>query len=169
MTKLEDQYVVVAQVGAPRGVRGWLKLRSFTESPGEVLAFNQFFLAQADGWQPVPGLKVQALGNGFCVYFPGCDDRDQARQYVNRTLAVRREQLPALTDEQYYWADLEGLSVVLSDGSCLGTVSHLFSTAGNDVLVVKGERERLIPFIDSVILAVDFDANKVVVDWELEF
>jgi 16S rRNA processing protein RimM len=85
-------------------------------------------------------------------------------------ILVPREALPPPAPGEYYWVDLEGLRVVNVDGTDFGTVSHLFSTGANDVLVARGDRERLIPFVDpDYVRSVDFEAGVVTVDWDPEF
>ena len=77
---------------------------------------------------------------------------------------------PSARADEFYWADLEGLSVETLDGTALGRVERLFSTAANDVLVVKGERERLLPFVwDQVVQDVDLELGRIRVDWDPEF
>jgi len=101
------------------------------------------------------------------AHFEGVDDRDQAAALIGSEIAIPRDQLPAAEDGSYYWTDLEGMQVVHRDGSDLGRVAYLMETGSNDVLVTKGERERLIPFIaEKVILDVDFDKGVISVDWE---
>ena len=81
-------------------------------------------------------------------------------------VAVHRRQLPAAEAGRYYWVDLIGLSVVNREGIALGTVIALMETGANDVLVVQGERERLIPFVlGRVVLDVDLEAGVIEVDW----
>jgi 16S rRNA processing protein RimM len=92
-----------------------------------------------------------------------------AAELVGRDIAIRREQLPAAEEGRFYWADLEGLQVRTTEGADLGRVDHLLETGANDVLVVKGERERLLPFIDQVISEVDLDGGVITVEWDPEF
>ena len=81
-----------------------------------------------------------------------------------------RDALPPPKPGEYYWVDLEGLRVETVEGMELGRIDHLFATGANDVLVVRGERERMIPFVQpEVVTGVDFDAGVVVVDWDPEF
>jgi len=89
---------------------------------------------------------------------------------VGQAIAVRRDQLPPPRAGEFYWADLEGLAVETEQGTRLGRVDHLFATAANDVLVVRGERERLIPFLwGAVIKDVEFDRGLILVDWDPDF
>ena len=100
---------------------------------------------------------------------PDVVDRDQAEALAGAEIWVPRSRLPAPKPGEYYWVDLEGLRVVNREGVLLGTVSHLFETAANDVIVVAGDRERLVPFLDDFVLGVDFDARQVTVDWDPDF
>jgi 16S rRNA processing protein RimM len=85
-------------------------------------------------------------------------------------IGIRRDQLPGTAPGEYYWRDLQGLTVVTIKGELLGTVDHLIETGANDVLVVKGERERLIPFVlDQVIVNVDLEKREIQIDWDKGF
>jgi 16S rRNA processing protein RimM len=98
------------------------------------------------------------------------EDRDAAEALRGTEVWVPRSALPPPVDGEYYWVDLEGLRVVNTQGVDFGVVSHLFSTGANDVLVARGDRERMIPFIEpDYITRVDFDAGVVTVDWDADF
>ena len=97
-------------------------------------------------------------------------DRDVVEAMRGTEIFVPRSALPPPNADEYYWVDLEGLVVSTVEGAELGTVSHLFSTGANDVLVVRGDRERLVPFVQpDFIRSVDFEANRIVVDWDPDF
>lgn len=99
----------------------------------------------------------------------GVTDRDAAAEYVGIDIGIARDDMPALEQDEYYWADLEGLEVWQVDGRLLGTVDHLLATGANDVLVVKGEEEILIPFVtNEVVKDVDLATGVIRVDWEWE-
>jgi 16S rRNA processing protein RimM len=109
-------------------------------------------------------------GKGVVALLASCADREQAQALAGTEVAVRREQLPALAEGEYYWTDLIGLEVVCRDGRSLGRVTGLVETGANDVLVVQGDRERLLPFVPGpVVLAVDLVAGQVRVDWDPDF
>lgn len=103
------------------------------------------------------------------VKLEGMDDRDSAATWVGAEIAVPFAELPAPEPGEYYWYQLQGLAVVNRQGVELGTVDHLLETGANDVLVVTGERERLIPYLPSVILQVDEQAGRLEVDWDADF
>ena len=109
----------------------------------------------------------RAHGKGVIARFDGVEDRDAAASCLGAELAVPRSSLPEPGDGHYYWADLEGLRVVRKDGSEIGEVAYLLATGANDVLVVQGQKEVLIPFVTgSVVLDVDVAGGKITVDWE---
>jgi 16S rRNA processing protein RimM len=104
------------------------------------------------------------------AHLAGCENRDQAQALMGCEIAIRRDQLPDAAPGEYYWRDLQGLTVVTIEGELLGTVDHLIETGANDVLVVKGDRERLIPFVlNQVIVNVDLDKQELRVDWDKDF
>ena len=101
---------------------------------------------------------------------PGIADKDAADALRGTEVLVPRSALPPPAPGEYYWVDLEGLRVVNLEGADFGTVSHLFSTGANDVLVAHGERERMLPFVQpDVIRSIDFEAGVVTVDWDADF
>jgi 16S rRNA processing protein RimM len=109
-------------------------------------------------------------GKGIVVSLRGCDDRDRAATLVGQDIAVVRDQLPPASHDEPYWVDLEGLSVETTEGVALGLIDHLFATGANDVVVVKGDRERLLPFIwGDVVKDVDFEQRRMLVDWDPSF
>jgi 16S rRNA processing protein RimM len=115
-------------------------------------------------------LQWQRHGKGLIVRLQHCDDRDLAQSLVGAEIAVRRSQLPQPAADEFYWTDLEGLRVETTEGVVLGLVHGLLATGANDVLVVRGERERLIPFVwDQVVRELDFAQGLMRVDWDPDF
>ena len=140
---------------------------SYTEPREAVLNYDRWLLSSQDGWQEATVAEGQRHGKTVIVRIDGYDDRDQAAGLVGTEIGIPRDELPETDVDQYYWSDLEGLSVVHRDGTELGKVSHLLETGANDVMVVKGETERLIPFVlDKVVLGVDLAKREIRVDWE---
>ena len=148
-------------------MRGWVKVYSYTEPREAVLNYDRWLLSGKDGWQAATVAEGQRHGKTVIVRIEGCDDRDQAAKLIGTEIGVPREELPETTGDQYYWSDLEGLRVVNRDGTELGKVNYLLETGANDVMVLKGETERLIPFVmDKVVINVDLDEGRIEVDWE---
>ena len=165
-----SERVTVGRVSGAFGVRGWLKVRSDCEPVEQLLRYSPWQMNTATGWHSHVLVDGKAHGAGLVAKLADIDDRDQARELAGADIAVDRSQLPVLAEDEYYWHDLIGLGVVTRDGNALGRVSGLMQTGTNDVLVVSGERERLIPFIrDQVVLAVDAEARRIEVDWDPDF
>lgn len=162
--------VVLGRVTGPFGVKGWLKVVSFTEPPAQILEFPRW---RAD----VPGRAARELtpaegrshGKGFVVRFDGIDDRDAAVALGKPELWVERGELPALKPGEHYRADLVGLEVVNTEGVSLGRVDHFIDLPANAVMVVVGERERWLPVGPRQLLRVDAAKRRITVDWDAEF
>lgn len=165
-----EQIVTVGRVAGLFGVSGWLRIYSYTQPRENILGYGEWYLAAGGQWQPASLEQGQRQGKGVVAKLAGIDGRDQARQWLGSTIAVARSALPEPEAGEYYWVDLEGLRVRTVDGAELGVVDHLFATGANDVLVVRGERERLVPFVlDEVVERVDSQAGVIEVDWDPEF
>ena len=140
---------------------------SYTEPREAVLDYDRWLLSGKNGWQEATVAEGQRHGKTVIVRITGYDDRDHAVGLIGTEIGVPRDELPETDSDHYYWSDLEGLSVVHRDGTELGKVDHLLETGANDVMVVKGETERLVPFVmDKVVLGVDLAKGEIRVDWE---
>ncbi|HET9679768.1 MAG TPA: ribosome maturation factor RimM [Gammaproteobacteria bacterium] len=168
--ELPDNNVIIGQVIGLYGVRGWVKVFSHTKPRESILNFNPWLIKRGDDWQEMALAEGRQQGKNIIARLAGVDDRDVAAQLMQADIAVERQQLPAIEDDEYYWTDLEGLQVITVDGATLGVVSHLLETGANDVLVVNGERQRLIPYVrDEVIRKVDLAQGEIIVAWDPEF
>lgn len=162
--------VVMGRISGLYGVRGWVKVHSETEPRENIVQYSPWYLRLQDGWREVPLAAGRRHGKGVVAQLAGYDNRDAAAALVGTEVAVRRDQLPPPAAGEYYWADLIGLRVATVDGTDLGIVDHLMETGANDVLVVRGERERLIPFLpDDVVVEVDLEGGCMRVDWDPDF
>ena len=170
MTEQEDRRVVLGRISGLFGVRGWLKVFSGTDPREGIVGYSPWQLRINDEWRSIEVEAGKRHGKNVVVKLAGIDDRDAAAALLDAEIAITRVQLPQPASGEIYWADLEGLAVHTETGEALGTVDHLFETGANDVLVVKGERERLIPFVrDQVVKTVDLERRVIVVDWDPEF
>jgi 16S rRNA processing protein RimM len=164
----DEKLILVGKIVGLSGVRGELKLESYTEPRTQIFRYQPWLLKSSSG--EISGCRGRAQGKGIVATLPEVASRDDAAALVGSEIWVRRSALPRSKDGEYYWADLEGLEVVTVEGAMLGRVSHLVATGANDVLVVAGERERLIPFVlDDYVKKVDFDTRRITVDWDPEF
>ena len=154
-------------------MRGWVKLFSFTEEPDALLDYDPWYFKDpkaGNDWPIAPVTEAKTHGKAFVAKFKGSDDRDAAARLNGREIAIRRDQLPPAEEGEYYWSDLQGLEVLTTEGVSLGKVDHLLETGANDVLVVKGDRERLIPYVSGpIVKQVDLAAGTLQVDWDPDF
>ena len=166
-----QKLILLGRIHGAFGVRGELKLESFTEPARGILRYQPWLLRDAQGRErEVADARGRETHKGIVATLPGIEDRDAAEALRGTEVWVPRSALPPPSPGEYYWVDLEGLRVVTLEGVDLGTVSHLLATGANDVLVVKGDRERMLPFVQpQFVTAVDFDAGTITVDWDPDF
>ena len=169
MNDREQNRVVLGRVSGLFGVRGWLKVYSFTSPRSNILDYGEWLLRGADGWWKCRVEEGRPQGKGVVAKLEGFDDRDQAAELIGLDIAIDRDRLPEAGQGEYYWADLEGLQVVTREEAELGFIDSLMETGSNDVMVVKGERRRLIPFTEHAVVTVDLKAGRVTVDWDPDF
>ena len=163
--------ILLGRVHGAFGIRGELKLESFTDPATAIFRYQPWLLRDAQGRErELKGARGRETAKGLVAMFPGVDDRDGAEGLRGAELFAPRSALPPAKPGEYYWVDLEGLRVVNVEGVDFGTVSHLFSTGANDVLVARGDRERMIPFLQpDYIRSVDLDAGVVTVACDADF
>lgn len=165
-----SDWVLLGKIIGLHGLQGWVKIFSYTCERAGIADYKPLYLSMRGEWRPVELEQSRLQGKGVAFKFAGYDDRDAAVVLLGCDIAVPRAQLPEPEPGEYYWADLEGLRVETVAGVELGTVERLFETGANDVLVVKGERERLIPFIQGrVVVGIDLEQGLIRVDWDPDF
>ncbi len=166
MQEPTEKSVILGYISGLYGIKGWVKVFSYTQPKENILTYSPWTLQQ----QEVVIESGQVQGKSIVAKLRGFDDRDSAAKLLQQPIKVARERLHDLQSDEYYWVDLIGLSVINRDGKKLGTVSELFATGANDVVVVKaGEQEHLLPFLKWVILDIDLEAGMMRVDWDTEF
>lgn len=164
--------ILLGRVLGAFGVRGEVKLESWTEPRAAIFRYQPWTLRTPQGTErQIHGIRGRETGKYLIANFPDVEDRDAVEAMRGTEIFVPRSALPPPKPGEYYWVDLEGMRVVNLEGVELGTVSHLFSTGANDVLVARDdERERMIPFVEpQYVTSVDFDAGLITVDWDPEF
>lgn len=163
--------VVVGKIGAPYGVKGWVKVHSFTEPLANLFTYPLLIESRKEGWKSVKIEAFKEHGDGFVAKLVEVEDRDQAALITNAQLGVTRENLPELDEEQFYLNDLIGLTVFNQDDVELGQVLDFIATGANDVMVVQGKKKQhLVPFVlEMYILDIDLDTKRMRVDWDPEF
>ncbi len=164
-----SRFVVLGHFTGPHGLKGWVKVFSHTQ-PREGIFSHEWWVGRPGQWRPVRHHGGRKQGKTLVVRLEGVNSPEEAETYRDLQIAVPRQQLPEPEENAWYWADLEGLRVVTTEGVELGRVSHLFETGANDVMVVKGERERLLPFTyGHTVMAVDLEQGEIRVDWDPDF
>jgi len=165
-----QKWVTLGRVSGAFGVKGWFKVQSYTEPAGNLLAFGAWTLRRQGSERECVLEDGSARSAGVVAKVRGIDDRDAALEWVGAEVAIPRERLPPAAPGEVYWTDLEGCEVRTTTGVTLGRIDHLLATGAHDVLVVVGERERLIPFVaDAVVKNVDMAARVIVVEWPSDF
>ncbi len=167
--KDDNEYVIVGKISVPYGIQGWIKIVSFTEVMTDLLRYKPWYLESESGWQLVKPQHAKAHGKQLIAKFNEYHTPEAVRVLTGKKIAVTRSQLPVLGKNEYYWSDLQGLTVIDQQGNLLGKVAYLLATGSNDVLVVKNEAgiEHAIPYLpDSIIMQVDLASKTIQVDWE---
>jgi 16S rRNA processing protein RimM len=167
-TARERKLVPLGHIAGVHGIQGWVKVHSLTEPREAIFEYQPWLMGES--LEAVRVIQGKKHGNRLIALLENADNREQAEALVNQQIAVYRDQFPELPRGEFYWADLLGLEVRLEDGRELGTIQQMLATGANDVMVVRGERERLIPFIiGQYVKRVDLAGGVVTVDWDPEF
>ena len=152
------------------GVKGWIKVHSYTHPRENIVNFSRWMLRDGDDHAPVDVERGRLQGRTVVAKLLDIHDRDEARSLIGAEITVDRDDLPPCEPGEYYWADLEGLGVCTATGENLGRVDYLFSTGAHDILVVAGDRQRLIPFVmQRVVQEIDLERSLIVVDWDPDY
>lgn len=160
----------MGQIIAPFGIKGWVKLKVFTERPEGLLDYRTWWLRNGDGWREYSVEEGEWRSSGLVARLAGCTDRTTAESLRAKEVGVPRDAFPDTDDGEVYWADLLGLAVVNMQEEALGNITELIETGANDVLVVQGDDgQRLIPYIDSVIVEIDLPKRRLRVDWGKDY
>ncbi|WP_175651177.1 ribosome maturation factor RimM [Pseudomonas sp. Marseille-P9899] len=170
-----DDLIVVGKIFSVHGVRGEVKVYSFTDPIDNLLEFRNWTLRREGVVKQVELVSGRSTQKDLVAKLKGLDDRDEARLLSGYEICISRSLLPNLTDGDYYWYQLVGLSVINQDGHLFGKVDHLLETGANDVMVVKpcagslDDRERLLPYTEQCVLAIDLAAGEMRVEWDADF
>ncbi len=175
-----EEKLIVGKISGVYGVKGWVKVHSNTDPREGITTYNPWYIQRGSHgkgeWREVRVQHGQRQAKTVIAKLEGVDDRDAAMQLTGATIAIRRDQLPALDKDEFYWRDLIGLRVVNKDGVELGSVRRLMETGANDVLVVSSgeydavQKEYLIPWTTGqAVLDFDLERGRMCVDWDEDF
>lgn len=175
---LPTNLLAAGKITTVHGVKGWVKIHSFTAPEENIFEYQPWWMHFPDGWRKLDVDQFRTVDKGFIAHIVGVDDREQARLYCQREIQVSADAFPDPEEGAVYWHQLLGMKVLSRFGGqelLLGTVSGLLETGANDVLVVQpcpgaiDNRERLIPYVEQFVVDVQLDTSTVIVDWDPEF
>jgi len=164
-----DRVVILGKIVGTFGIKGWVKVKSFTDPVDNILDYPVWLLESAGQWTELALEDGRVTDKGVIAKFEGWESPEEARLRVGCELGVWRSQMPPPAEGEYYWADLEGIEAIGAQGERLGTVDHFRSTPGGTVMIVKGEREHWIPFAKERIVKVELAAGRIVLDWSVDW
>ncbi len=169
MAQNEVDLIEIGHVLAAHGVKGQVKVFSNTSPRKNIVTYSPWVIEQ-HGVTKTVEVSGKCQGKNVVATIQGISDRDQAEALSGAKILIKNSQLPKLSEGDYYWSQLTGLQVISTSGINLGIIDHMLETGANDVMVVKGDRERLIPFVmDEVVKSIDLQNRQMIVDWDADF
>ena len=159
----------MGRVVAAVGIRGEVRVKTFTEDPEGLAGYARWVVKTKQGWREMPLEDFAVRPNGPVAKLTGCDDRDAAELLRGADVAIPREEFEAAAEGEIYLVDLIGFEVIDEQEGKLGAVDAFVETGATSVMVVKGVRERLIPFVDDFVKEVDREARRITVDWKRDY
>ncbi len=142
-----------------------MKVISYTDPPEGIAGYPAWEIAAGTGVRLATVRDWKRAGRFIAVSLEGVDTREQARLLTGADISVQRSALPPIEAGQTYWHDLQGLDAFTPEGAPLGQVEGFLDLPAHPVLVLKGERERLVPLVPDRIVSVDLEAGRLTLDW----
>jgi 16S rRNA processing protein RimM len=172
-----QQPVVLGKLGASYGIKGWMKITTYTDSVEGIFDYSPWLIKEKGEWREAKVLQWRFQGKAVVAEIEGVTTREHAQELTNCEIGITPEQMGELPEDEFYWRDLIGCEVVNTNGYNMGKVQEIVETGSNDVLLVKanakdgfGKTERMIPFVtEQFIKQVDLTAKQILVDWEPDF
>ncbi|MPY26821.1 ribosome maturation factor RimM [Shewanella psychropiezotolerans] len=173
----KQEPVVLGKLGSSHGIKGWLKITTYTDSVEGIFDYSPWLIKEQGEWREVKVLQWRFQGKAVVASLEGVETRDQAQMLTNCEIAVTQQQMETLPEDEFYWRDLIGCEVVNTKGYNMGKVQEIVETGSNDVLLVKanakdgfGKAERMIPFVtEQFIIEVNLPEKQITVDWDPDF
>jgi len=167
----ETSLIVIGKIVGVYGIKGWLKILSFTRPRENVFNYGPWLVKQNEEWLEIQLLEGKPQGKGLVASLEGITDRNEAMALVSSEIAIDRDQLPVAKEGEFYWHDLINMQVINQQNEMLGVVTELLETGANDVLVVEADKQRyLIPYVrDVYIKDVDTEQGVIQVDWQSDY
>jgi len=167
----EASIIIIGKIVGVYGIKGWLKILSFTRPRQNIFDYGPWLVKQSEEWQEIQLLEGKPQGKGLVASLEGITDRDEAMALVSSEIAIDRDQLPEPKEGEFYWHDLINMQVINQQNEVLGVVKELLETGANDVLVVEADKLRyLIPYVQDVYIKdVDTEQGVIQVDWQSDY
>lgn len=163
-------WVIIGRFGRPHGIKGNVIVHSFTNPASNLFDYVDWHILVKEEWKPINPLRLEICGKLILALVEGYPERDDVARLTNLNIAIKREQLPTLGNGEFYWHELTGMQVINNQGIHFGKVIDMLSTGSNDVLVVEGEKRRLIPYLPGrYVVEVNADEGIIHVDWDADF
>ena len=165
MNNQDDEFILVASVGKPIGLKGWAKVNSFTRPTENLFNYKTFFIDEGGTKKVFKIEKFSKSGKNYIFKIESFNSLEEIERYKNKEIFINSKDLPKLKENEFYWKDLIGKEVELENGTFVGVVTEIIETGSDDVLVVEKENKKeLIPFnFGEVIKKVSGDL--IIVDW----
>lgn len=170
-----DNLIQIATLKKPYGIRGWLWVFSLTDNRQDIFKMGQWYVKTAMGFKPLTVSDWREQGSGLVASFKEIVDRNMAETMNGVSVWADRSNLPTLADDEYYWSDLVGLTVINEEGENLGVIKEMFETSAHEIISVKptsdsvDDEERLIPWHTDIVLHVDIEAKTMLVAWGKDY
>mgnify|MGYP006098823785 FL=1 len=165
-----NKFVVMGKIVGSHGIKGWLKIQPFTEELKTLGKFSSWFLSKDEiEWKEFKVESCSVQGRTMLSKIEHIDDRNDADRFKGFLIGINKVNLPILEKGKYYWSDLIGLEVISQSGFNFGVIDSIMETGSNDVLVVKNDKETLIPYLNNVVLKIDLEKKNILVDWDENF
>lgn len=169
MSKQED-WIIIGRFGRPHGVKGLVTVYSFTDPRDNILNYIAWHAFINNCWQPINVLSAQIHNKTIVAQIEGFPEREMVARLTNVEIAIHKNQLEPLAPGEYYWHQLIGMRVINQQGLSFGEVIEVMPTGSNDVLVVKGKKRHLIPYLPGQFIThIDSDTHTITVDWDMDF
>ena len=159
-----NKKILIAKIQAHQGLNGWLKVYSYSETKQKFSEYKYFFIQKENNTIRLD-IEDISIGKSIKVKFKNFNCREDSQDYIGEEIFINEDQLDVLEANQFYWKELIGLTAYLNNGKKIGIVSDIIETGSNDVLVIKGEEEILVPYIfGESVMEVVVEEKKIIIN-----
>ena len=164
-----DKKLLVGKINGFFGLQGWVKVFSYTKPRVNILNYSPWSIDVDGELQKIEIKNGREQSKTIVAHISGIDTREDSQKLIGKDIYIDKEQLPELNEDQYYWHELIGFTVLNQNKESLGLVDYFVETGANNVLVVKGKKEHWIPYIEPYLVSVDSKKKEIFVDWDKDF